>query len=106
MAPIALYAGFYLVQGNPEGPYYYDAEKFQPEEYEFYENALARFFFKYIVPSDSVAHWQTCASYKYQDEIKSKHRLIQDVRRISNQVGATAMNASSTSMSHNVGGRM
>ena len=54
--PCALYLGANLINGVPEGPYYYDAETFQPEEWEYYENPLARLFYKYVVPSTSVSH--------------------------------------------------
>merc|ERR1712235_55002 len=94
-----------VIIGVPEGPYYYDAETFQPEEWEYYENPLARLFYKYVVPSTSVSHWQTCAAYKYEDEILSKDRLISDVRRISAQIGAMGMSGAANQIVHNVGGK-
>ena len=54
--PCGLYLAANLINGVPEGPYYYDAETFQPEEWEYYENPLARLFYKYVVPSTSVSH--------------------------------------------------
>ena len=53
--PCALYLVANVVNGVPEGPYYYDAESFQPEEWEYYENPLARLFYKYVVPSTIVS---------------------------------------------------
>lgn len=53
--PCALYLVANVVNGVPEGPYYYDAESFQPEEWEYYENPLARLFYKYVVPSTTVS---------------------------------------------------
>merc|ERR1712131_50279 len=94
-----------VINGVPEGPYYYDAETFQPEEWEYYENPLARLFYKYVVPSTSVSHWQTCAAYKYEDEILSKDRLISDVRRISAQIGSMGMSGAANQIVHNVGGK-
>merc|ERR1712180_167115 len=84
--PCGLYLVANVINGVPEGPYYYDAESYQPEEWEYYENPLARLFYKYVVPSNHVSHWQSCASYKYSDEMDCKDRLIQDVRRISAQI--------------------
>ena len=55
--PCALYLVANVVNGVPEGPYYYDAESFQPEEWEYYENPLARLFYKYVVPSTTVSQW-------------------------------------------------
>jgi len=103
--PCGLYLAANLINGVPEGPYYYDAETFQPEEWEYYENPLARLFYKYVVPSVSVSHWQTCAAYKYEDEILSKDRLISDVRRISAQIGSMGMSGAANQIVHNVGGK-
>jgi hypothetical protein len=93
----ALALGFtcdYLL-GVPEGPYYYDPEEFQPEEWEHQEHSFSRLVYKWILPNTSVAHWGTIANYKWVDEKESKDRLIQDVRRISSQIGATGLNAGS-----------
>merc|ERR1712131_202513 len=72
--PCVLYLAANLINGVPEGPYYYDAEVFQPEEWEY-------------------------------DEIHCKDRLINDVRRISAQIGAMGASGSSNQIVHNVGGR-
>jgi len=101
---IGIGAGFNFFFGRPEGPYYYNPEEFTPDEWETKETAVERFVYKYIFPASSVAHWQTVAGYKFEDEKFAKTRLIQDVRRISTQLGAVGTWQGAQSVSKNVGG--
>ena len=47
-----------FVFGVPEGPYYYDAEQFTPEEYEYNTTPLARFLYKYWFTSLRVRYYR------------------------------------------------
>merc|ERR1711953_209929 len=96
--------GFSIVFGNAEGPFHYDPDQFQPEEWETKEYAFDRFVYKWLFASTVVAHWQAVAALKFKDEYANKQRLIQDVRRISSQIGATSLWQGAMSPRQNVGG--
>ena len=69
-----------IIFGNAEGPYHYDPDQFQPEEWETKEYAFDRFVYKWLFASTVVAHWQAVASLKFKDEYANKMRLVSFIR--------------------------
>jgi len=104
MMAFGLGLGLQCIFGVPEGPYYYDAERYTPEEYEYCKTALGRFLYKYWFTSLRVGHWNTVAGLRFQDELQNRDRLVQDVRRISTQTGSVTMNSGQMTASGTSGG--
>lgn len=80
-----------VIFGVPEGPYYYDEDQYLPEEFEYQCKPIPRFLFKYWFTSTRVGHWNTFANLKFCDEQNCRNRLIQDVRRLSHQIGSVGL---------------